>query len=186
LCEFQRSSFQGNIGIGKVIENIKACRSRINIADSAVEKNISLLLGKLKRFTNIEVPTSAVHGDFNLENILVCGGRQYLIDFEHYENRGLPFFDFGNITVSSLLMAFGNRIFIGDKYNGVSEALMRHWVSVYQKNSGINYDILKLICPIAAMEQKAKAYPAHRNPDTYPMYPDEIFKKLIDPGQFTL
>jgi len=183
LCEFQRQTFQRKVRMRDLLTALDGWLARIGVLDAASAANVAHLREELERLGDRELPVCAVHGDFNLGNIMVCGKERYLLDFEHYEDTGLPFFDLGNITISTLLMAFDARVFLGQEHHRRAVALFRSWVSAYQKLSGIDTEVLRFLCPLAALEQKAKTYPAHRDPATYPMFPDPVFTKLLAPRE---
>ena len=56
---------------------------------------------------------------------------------------------------------------------------IQKWLNLYAELSGLSMDLLKCFAQIAALEQQTKEYPYYRDPNTYPMYPEEAFTELV-------
>ncbi len=148
--------------------------------DTQIQKITSLI----KNLRGISLPICAIHGDFDFYyNILFSGDEVLVVDFEHFEPQGLPFLDLATLIYNPVLIARESShkdiplaSFI-DKNN--LKSYIHKWLSFYSELSGISMDLLKHIAGIATLEQQTKVYPYYRDPNTIPMYPEEVFTELL-------
>jgi len=150
--------------------------------------DISLRIDKLhadvQNLDGLSIPICSVHGDYSYYyNILTNDTGVNVVDFEHFEIEGLPFFDLATLIFNPILM---NDEFLNSNLDissfisryGLNEYLI-DWMNLYANLSGISINIVKLFAKIAALEQQTKDYPYYRNPWTFPMYDEGIFFDLL-------
>lgn len=148
-----------------------------------------LALGKdfLQSLSDVNIGTvqlAGEHGDFDLCNVFRKKNKSiFLVDFEHMEEKALPFFDIGNILFSSLVQEW--------KDAGRSESLEtfctnRGWDDVlkkclrtYAKESGVALEILEYLPGLVAIRQFTKVFPASRDPKDYPLYDTDVYSQMI-------
>jgi SAM-dependent methyltransferase/uncharacterized protein YbaR (Trm112 family)/thiamine kinase-like enzyme len=166
-----------------VIEKQKGILKENGKLTKEVDIYIKRLIEEIKTFEELRMPICAVHGDYDLCNLLVDRNKLCIVDFEHFEQEGLPFFDLSNLLFNPILMSHnkldeGNSLslFI-DKYN--IKNYLNKWLEVYAMLSGMPLKVLKILPQIAALEQQTKVYPYYRDPYTYPMYPRKAFNELL-------
>ena len=147
-----------------------------------VDVGIKQLIDEIKALNNSSMPLCAIHGDYTFGNLLFTGSKVRVVDFEHFEPKGLPFLDLATYIFNPILMNYELEAGMSfhtlmDKYN-LREYIVK-WLRVYAELSGIPMDVLKIFAPIAALEQQTKEYPYYRNPSTFPMYPGKAFIELL-------
>lgn len=161
LNDLQKASFKERMSLSSYYEKIgKITLFKENIPD---------------HLQNILIPLSMQHGDYDICNILVQKDKINLIDFEHAEACGSPFFDLGNLLFNDMLIqwkAVGRGKPLKDfatEYGWAGK--IDKWVKYYSRISGISMEILAYLPALAALEQNSKIYPSYRKPDpSYPMY----------------
>lgn len=149
-----------------------------------VNSHIKRLTEEIKRLEGLSIPICAVHGDYDFYyNILFNRNEVNVVDFEHFEPEGLPFLDLATLIVNQILINYETlkidvplTSFI-DKNNLM--AYIHKWLYLYSELSGISIDLLQFLVQIATLEQQTKEYPYYRDPNTYPMYPEKAFTKLL-------
>lgn len=124
---------------------------------------------------NTQVFLCMQHGDYDICNILVEKDKINLIDFEHAQDSGLPFFDLGNLIFNDMLTqwkAIGRGMDLKDFADDYGwSGKIKKWVKYYSDISKTPMDILSYLPVLAALEQNSKIYPSYRRPDpSYPMY----------------
>ena len=165
-----------------IIEKQKGILKEKGKLTKDVDIHIKKLIKEIETFKKMRIPICAVHGDYNLGNLLVDRNKSSIVDFEHFEPEGLPFFDLSNLLFNPILMSYELEknmpllAFI-DKYN--LRWYIVKWLSLYAELSGMPPSILKKLPQIAALEQQIKEYPYYRDPYTYPMYPEKAFNELL-------
>ena len=141
------------------------------------------LMQAIERLDGLRIPVCAVHGDYDLCNLLYSGDRVSIVDFEHFESEGLPFFDLANLIFNPIILSYTNMrtrdnlLAVIAKSN--LESYIRRWLALYQELSGLPAQLLELIGPISVMEQNTKVYPYYREPQTYPMWGEAMMKELL-------
>ncbi len=187
LVKFQKVTHVENIKIDPyligVIERQKEKLNNKGELHKGLRINIDEAIEEMRTLGNIAIPKCAVHGDYDLCNLLFDNGHIALLDFEHFQTEGLPFFDLANVIFSPLLITYGDiregvpLSKINSKYK--VNRYIYEWLKLYSELSGIPISILKLIGPIAALEQRTIEYPPYRDPNTYPMFRKPVFEDLI-------
>ena len=148
-----------------------------------------LVLAKLflQSLSDVNIGTvqlAGEHGDFDLCNVFRKKNKSiFLVDFEHMEEKCLPFFDIGNILFSSVVREW--------KDSGRSESLEtfftnRGWDDVlkkclktYAKESGVSLEILEYLPGLVAIRQFTKIFPESRDPKDYPLYDIDVYSQMI-------
>jgi SAM-dependent methyltransferase len=148
-----------------------------------VESRIRDLMQAIERLGGLRIPVCAIHGDYDLCNLLLSGDKVSVVDFEHFENEGLPFFDLTNLIFSPIILSH-NELKTGDslsvsiaRYNLGS--YISRWLALYQRLSGLPSQLLELIGPLGVLEQNTKEYPYYRKPWTYPMWGETMLNELL-------
>lgn len=169
-----------------MIDVIESQKEKLNDKGELCEdlqREITRAIEQIKELGDITIPKCAVHGDYDSGNLLFNNGNIMLLDFEHFQVEGLPFLDLANVIFNLLLITYGHTrksvslSEIDSKYK--VNRYIYEWLKLYSELSGIPIAILKLIGPIAALEQRTIEYPRYRDPNTYPMFRKPIFEDLI-------
>lgn len=161
------------------LDNIK----KNNLLNDKNFRLIEELRTKIGLLSKVALPLCMQHGDYDLCNILALRDKINIIDFEHAEEAGLPFFDLGNLLFSPFLAQW-KKVGHGVKLKEFSDTYgwslkLYKWIKYYSEISGISMDILKFLPSLAALEQNSKNYPNYRNPYTYPMYGENILEEML-------
>ena len=143
------------------------------------------LRGRIKIMPGIDILTCSVHGDYDFDNVLFCSdGRIALVDFEHLEKEGPPFFDLATLIFNPLLIKWKssylkNESFVSylNQYGALK--YIAKWLKGFCDKQDLPYSIIPIIPLIAAVEQNTKVYPSFRDPNTYPMYGENMLKELL-------
>jgi len=148
-----------------------------------------LVLGKdfLQSLSDVNIGTvqlAAEHGDFDLCNVFREKNKSiFLVDFEHMEEKCLPFFDIGNILFSSLVREWKDSgrsesletFFTNRGWNGV----LKKCLKTYAKESGVALEVLEHLPGLVAIRQFTKVFPASRDPKDYPLYDIDVYSQMI-------
>ena len=177
-----RSLDVGTMSTAWMEKNIsRMIRNGIDV--STIEKPLQTVVDALKSFGGIQVPICMQHGDFDICNLLTTSKGIAIIDFEHAEKEGLPFFDLGNLIFSPLLLEWRNDFW---KRTLSEYACATGWKNVlkacvhcYAEKTGLPAELLRLLPALSAIEQNAKLYPEHRDPYTYPMFGQEPLENMV-------
>ena len=148
-----------------------------------VDSHIKKLMEEVETLGGLSLPICAIQGDYDLCNLLIHRNRVSIVDFEHFETKGLPFFDLANLIFNPIIMSYRN-LKIGDAFSDFVikfnlENYISRWLKMYEKLSGLSTQLLRLIGPISTLEQSTKAYPYYREPWTYPMWGEEMLQELL-------
>jgi len=149
-----------------------------------IDSHIEELMKELKTLKGLSIPICAIHGDYDFyQNILFDRNEVRVVDYEHFETEGLPFFDLATLIFNPILMSCENlkmdiplSSFI-DKNN--LRSYIHKWLNLYAELSGMSMKVLEFLPQIAALEQQTKQYPYYRDPNTYPMYREKAFIELL-------
>jgi len=187
LVKFQKLTFIKNVPVvpnlvKSVIKNRDKLERKGHLSNY-LKMNINKVLVDLECLKDIEIPMCAVHRDYNLCNVMFRNGEKTILDFEHFVMEGFPFLDLANITFNSLLMTYGNDVDIVPFYKIVRKYKLKRylheWLTLYSQLSGISMEILKFLGLIAGLEQRSIDYPQYRDPNTNPLYREQIFQDLV-------
>lgn len=187
LCRFQSVTVCGKVSSVELIGRIEEQRCMLGVqglVSSESEALIGMLEKDIAEVRKFSVPVCAVHGDFDLfYNILFDSQGVRVVDFEHFEPKGLPFLD--------LMTLLFNPILVSREYvtKGVSlESLlskgrirdyMDNCLARYAEMSGVPRTVLRFAAGIAALEQRTKVYLPYRDPNTFPINRDRAFSELL-------
>ena len=133
---------------------------------------------------NVPVRHCAVHGDYDLCNLLFSeGANPVIVDFEHTEQTGLPFFDMANLVFSPLMLKW-KESFTGGSFRSYlsvlgGQAYVEKWLTYFCLKAGLPEWVVPLIPKFAALEQNLIEYPPYRDPYAYPMYGQESMRELL-------
>jgi SAM-dependent methyltransferase/thiamine kinase-like enzyme len=187
LVRFQKSTQIDEVEISSfLIPLIKEQRDTLKnngLIDKEAASNIDNLKEEIGRWKGIKVPLCAVHGDYDSYNLLFKNEEAVVLDFEHFEPKGLPFFDLANLMFNAVLINIQNSKDNLNFYTAVKKYNLKYlfekWLTLYSTLSGVDLRVLTFLGPIAALEQKTKKYPYYRDPSTYPMYQNNFFRDLM-------
>jgi ubiquinone/menaquinone biosynthesis C-methylase UbiE len=166
-----------------VIETQRETLEKEGRLTEEVDSHIRDLMQAIERLDGLRIPVCAIHGDYDLCNLIFSGDRASIVDFEHFENEGLPFFDLANLIFNPIILSYTNMktsdslLATIARYN--LENHIRQWLVLYQRLSGLPAQLLELIGPLSVMEQNTKAYPYYREPQTYPMWGETMLNELL-------
>ena len=186
LVEFQQITSNGKSNIRDIAHNImdKFFKYQRNVPDE-IRRNVFGLTDRIKIMPESDILTCSIHGDYDFDNVLFfCGGGVGLVDFEHLEKEGSPFFDLATLIFNPLLIKWKSSYLRNEsfaKYLNRYGAIkyITKWLRCFCDKQHILYSIIPIIPLIAAVEQNAKVYPSFRDPNTYPMYGENIFEELL-------
>jgi SAM-dependent methyltransferase len=187
LAEFQRCTTVRTFSIGVELPALLEARRRAiaenGLLSPAVASRLDDCAARMRDLAG-EVPVCMVHGDFDLCNLLGEIPDITLVDFEHAEREGLPFFDLGNFVFSPLLTQWkgGGRTATLRDYAASSgwERAIAGWAREYAQRMAMPVELLEWLPVLAAIEQNAIAYPAWRDPATYPMFGEDALVQMLD------
>jgi len=187
LAKFQELTHIKDVRVDPYLINvIESQKEHLNDRGELCEdlqREINRAVEQIKELGDITIPKCSVHGDYDSCNLLFNHGNIVLLDFEHFKVEGLPFLDLANVIFNLLLITYGHTrksvplSEINSKYK--VNRYIYEWLKLYSELSDIPISILKLIGPIAALEQRTIKYPCYRDPNTYPMFRKPIFEDLI-------
>lgn len=179
LVEFQQITSNSKSDLRDIANNIVdnyLKKHQGHVPDEIKQSFLILLKDKIRCMPEIEVLTCSVHGDYDFDNILFfTDGRIGLIDFEHLEKEGPLFFDLATLIFNPLIMKWESSYLRNEsfaKYLNQYGAIkyISKWLECFCDKQHLPYSIIPIIPLLAAVEQNAKAYPSFRDPNTYPMY----------------
>jgi len=187
LARFQKYTHVKDISaIDYLIETIESY-AKVLKAKEKMNNNIYLYIEKLKekvkKLKDTTVPLCGVHGDYDFyTNILFHDNSVSVVDFEHFEQEGLPFLDLATLIFNPILMNYEIESDLSfssllDKYD--LRQYITKWMRLYSEMSGISMDILRVGVSIAALEQQTKDYGEYRDPTTFPLYQRSNFLELL-------
>ena len=170
--------------IRKIQQSHEKINETIKILIPDYSELLSLLKSKIMKVNDFSLPLCAIHGDYDIGNILFNKPAVAMVDFEHFKTEGIPFYDLSHLIFNPLLISFeysANKLNFKEYLiqNGILEIIDR-WFSEYSNAMNIPLDILRLIGPIVVLNQKSMSYPFYRDPNSYPMYTDIAFKSFIE------
>ncbi len=187
LNDFQKTTIQGRADARYVSGAISGWTGKLkekDLLDARGLATASEVQEKIGALNGILAPLCMQHGDYDLCNMLSDGGKINVIDFEHSEKTGLPFFDLANLLFNPLLTQW-KEIGNGANLKEFAEAhgwspKIRGWLKYYSEISGVRADILNFLPSLAALEQNCKEYPSSRNAASYPMYGKDSLKQMLE------
>jgi ubiquinone/menaquinone biosynthesis C-methylase UbiE/thiamine kinase-like enzyme len=93
--------------LSSVIKNQKEILKKNGKLTAELEQSINQLTDEIKYIDNLLLPICAIHGDYNLSNnILFSESGINIVDFEHFEKEGLPFFDLATLIYNQFIIAY--------------------------------------------------------------------------------
>lgn len=103
-----------------------------------------------------------------------------MLDFEHFQLKGSPFYDLATLIIHPILISYEES---GSKqslscYMDIFVPYIQRWVELYSKLSGLPMTEVKSFAQIAANEQRNREYPYYRDPNTFPMNDTVAFNEL--------
>ncbi|HEY41120.1 MAG TPA: methyltransferase domain-containing protein [Dehalococcoidia bacterium] len=187
LATFQRytqvSEVEATPHLLSVIESQRETLNEQERLTEEVDSRIGDLVQAIEKLDGLRIPVCAVHGDYDLCNLLFSGDRVSIVDFEHFESEGLPFFDLANLIFNPIILSYTNMktsdSLLGTIARSNLENYIGRWLALYQRLSGLPAQLLELIGPLSVMEQNTKAYPYYREPRTYPMWGETMLNELL-------
>lgn len=186
LVEFQQITSNGKSGLRDIVNNIvnKYFKYQRNIPGE-IRRNILELKDKTRIMPKIDISTCPTHGDYDFDNVLFFADERVgLVDFEHLQKDGSPFFDLATLIFNPLIMKWKSSYLKNESFvsylneYGATEYIIK-WLKCFCDKQHIPYSIIPMIPLIAVVEQNAKVYPSFRDPDTYPMYGESMIKELF-------
>jgi len=186
LVNFQQSNLNKRTTLKEISKNIinKYLNSKPNILHET-KKALLSLKDRICLMPEIETSSCLVHGDYDFNNVLFFqDDKAGLVDFEHLEKDGSPFFDLATLIFNPLIMKWKSS-FAKDKsfatylnkYGGIKYVVK--WLKHYCAQSNIPYSIIPIIPSISSVEQNSKTYPPYRDPNTYPLYGENMLTELL-------
>ncbi|MBU3979491.1 aminoglycoside phosphotransferase family protein, partial [Patescibacteria group bacterium] len=188
LVEFQQITSNSRSDLRDIANNIMdnyLKKHQGRMLDEIKQSFLILLKDKIRCMPEIEVLTCSVHGDYDFDNVLFfTDGGIGLVDFEHLEKEGSLFFDLATLIFNPLIMKWQSSYLRNEsfkKYLNQYGAIkyISKWLECFCDKQHLPYSIKPIIPLIAAVEQNTKVYPSFRDPNTYPMYGENIFEELL-------
>ncbi len=186
LVEFQQVTSKGKSKIIDIANNIidKYFTLHENVPDE-IKKDILTLTDRIQNISQTGILTCSVHGDYDFDNVLFfTADRVGLVDFEHLEKEGTPFFDLATLIFNPLIIKWKSSYFKNEslvkylnQYGAIKHIIK--WLEFFCDKQHLPYSIIPIIPLLAAIEQNIKVYPSFRDPNTLPMYGDSILKELL-------
>jgi len=178
LTEFQRhtqtTEVDAAVYLNEVIETQRTILENDNLLTRDTDTAINNLQEELHNLKGVTMPLCAQHGDYDFfHNILFNEKGIKVVDFEHFQQEALPFLDLATLIFNPILLSCErqkNKMpmhTLLNKYN--LNNYIRSWFDLYARLSGLPKELLQLVPPLAALEQKTKQYPDYREPETFPI-----------------
>lgn len=187
LVEFQKITSKSRLTVLDIVDNLINMyleKSTENLSDKSIQ-NFLILKEKAKSIPDIKVSTCSVHGDYDFDNILFfSGGGIGLIDFEHFEENGSPFFDLATLIFNPLIVKWKSSYLRRESFDSYlnnfgAKKYIAKWFRFYCDKKDMPYSLIPLIPFIAVIEQNLKTYPPSRDSNTYPMYGENILNEMF-------
>ncbi len=186
LANFQQSTLNNRSTAKEISKNIvnKYLSSEANILDETKQALLSLK-DRIELMPEIDISSCSVHGDFDFDNVLFFqDGKAGLVDFEHIEKDGSPFFDLATLIFNPLIMKWKSS-YVKDesfaaylnKYGSIKYVVK--WLKYFCDKRNMPHSIIPTIPLIAVVEQNIKKYPSSRDPNTYPLYGESMLKEFL-------
>ena len=186
LVEFQQVTSNGKTNIrdvaDNIIDNYLKCQGNVPVE---IRQNVLRLKDKIKIMSEIDVLTCSVHGDYDFDNVMFFADDGVsLVDFEHLEKEGLPFFDLATLIFNPLIMKWKSSYLKNESFAkylnqyGAIKYIIK-WLKCFCDEHCMPYSIISIVPLIAAVEQNTKVYPSFRDPNTFPMYGEDMLKEFF-------
>ena len=186
LVDFQQVTVNGQTTIKeasqKIIDDYLASKTP---ACDKIRQALLSLTERVKLLPEIEFTCCSTHGDYDTHNILfVHKGKAGLIDFEHLEKTGYPFFDLATLIFHPLLIKWKTGVMHDKPFAAYLKkyGIMKYvvdWLKYYCDKRTLPHSLIPIIPSLAVIEQNTKVYPPSRNPDTFPMYGESALKEVL-------
>lgn len=186
LILFQNKTFTRELRMPDILKKIE---HQINTLEPVINAELSQKLsGFTKHMAGLPgaaVNLCAVHGDFDFySNILNKDNKVHLVDFEHFQKEGLPFYDLITLIFHPFLMEY-KRVNPESSFtefltrvNGVE--FIKRCISYYVSLARVDKKISPYILTFALLEQNAKEYPFYREESSYPLRDVGLFLELLN------
>ncbi len=177
LASFQKHTIKTQVEstpyLISFLEDQKKILEKHSLLTEDAKKSIGGLKEELCRLKNFTIPLCAQHGDYDFCNTLFTKNELKIVDFEHFQEGCLPFLDLATLIFNPILVSSERKkntlplCVLLDRYNLTK--YITSWISLYAELTGIPKQILRLVPPLAALEQRTKEYAYYRNPETFPI-----------------
>lgn len=178
LIQFQKNSNASQVKMTReeCLTEVDKIRNSLKTLSNLNTSNNRRWIDDYERYlTNVTVNSSAEHGDFSYGNIIVDKRNSIIvIDWEHYRNRGDPFFDFSWFFLTAMRLP-GDSIesFISNLTgNGRFMLIIRDLLERVERHFGFEPD-LRVIMPYCLIRFIITKYIADG-------FYDEVFGKMLD------
>lgn len=186
LVEFQKNTSSKKCNLKYILNNItnEVDQYQRNFSKVVMEA-ILKLKRKLEVIPEIDIYISSVHGDYDFDNILFSKNKKVgLIDFEHFQKENLPFFDLVTLIFNPLVMKWKGGCLKDKPFNeylrkyGAANYIDK-WLKYFCDKKNISPLVIPIIPLIGALQQNINKYPLTRDPNTYPIYGDDMLKEFM-------
>jgi len=186
LVEFQQITSNGKSNIREIANSIfdKYLASQQDVPDE-IRRNVSGLRDRIDMMPETDILTCSIHGDYDFGNMLFfTDGKSGLVDFEHVEKKGAPFFDLATLIFNPLIMKWESSYLKNEPFSEYlnqygAVKYVKNWLEFYCDRQHMPYSIIPFIPIISAFEQNLKVYPEFRDPNTYPMYRENMLNEFL-------
>ena len=178
LAEFQKQTQTRQVDAGAYLNDVceeqKSALENNGLLTEEIDRAVNKLLEEIKDLDGVALPLCAQHGDYDFySNILFAEDGIKVVDFEHFQEEALPFLDLATLIFNPILLSYEHgrkKIPLGTLLNKYKlDDYVRSWFYPYAELSGLPKQILGLVPALAALEQRSKAYPHYRDPETFPI-----------------
>jgi SAM-dependent methyltransferase len=184
LIDFQRSTFTRELSVRDYLAGLKGKDQ--GIEDDLLKRKMSQYFTRKAEFAGLKLKMCAIHGDFDFYSNIMRGEYNQIrvVDFEHFEQEGLPTFDLATLIFHPFLMDYKSRtrdIGFGGylkKVGGV-DLINRHLVD-YCSKSGIETGAMDYFLKLALFAHNAKVYPSYRDKASYLVCDRPVLSDLFD------
>jgi ubiquinone/menaquinone biosynthesis C-methylase UbiE len=168
--------------LGDVVKKQKAILESRGPLAAELSERINTLEKDVEGLAGMMIPLCAQHGDYDFyTNILFAKDGIKVVDFEHFQEKALPFLDLATLIFNPILLSREWQKRKGSLADLLGKSkfnnYVRSWFRTYSELSGLSKDVLALLPALAALEQRTKEYPHYRDPETFPM--NGAFDELI-------
>jgi len=189
LLNFQKDTTREKVDartyLGKKIRDEKYLLVQDGLDKVRTHNGLRKLVADIDLLESEMIPLCSIHGDFDFfHNIMFGSAGIKVFDFEHFREKGLPFYDLITLLFHPILLSYEHQ------HKGLTIPSMlkdrdllrylRKWLFNYSKRSGISLEVMRLSAAIATFEQRTMIFPDYRDPETYPFYERRAFNDMLD------
>ena len=186
LVEFQQNTLKRKEDFKVIGHNIiDNYHKLVDVTSNEISDKILKLRERIDEINGVTLFTCAIHGDYDFDNILFFdNGRVAMVDFEHCDKDGSPFYDLVHLIFNPLIIKWETgylkdetfKVYL-DRYGAIN--YINFWLNKYCDKLDLPHTIIPEIPLLAVLELNSKTFPPFRDPYTYPLYGNDILAEVL-------